>query len=388
MRLEITIDGDRPTHFPVNKEVLVIGSGKSADIRIEHIHVSRKHLSLHVTEEHFFIEDLGSTNGSFVNNERLAPNKRLEFTSFFPVRVGSAVYISLVSEADENEASTEADPFKQSLEDMAQTNETKQTQIMRGAKPSKTSRRNGVSQQSKTTKSSPLAPQALLLLLLILVVSYLFYNIQNNDGGQLKRVAAVQESVVVAPAKSKLRQVDLITDEDFLPRTEMQMVLARVKCTTDRERALCESVVGARGDRWGATVVDEITIIAVDGTNFYEEAKKAMPVSREIKEGRASLEILTQHEDNIWKLATSLFIKRSLSRMPYGKLKEELLVFGLYKKNSSGFEIGAELVANANQLENVSPLTGAPLLNDVIAHGPQVLGILDRYFRIKSSELQ
>ena len=58
--------------FDLTKEVTMFGRDVTNDITLGDAEVSRQHARLTRTPAGFVLEDLGSTNGSFVNNERLA----------------------------------------------------------------------------------------------------------------------------------------------------------------------------------------------------------------------------------------------------------------------------------------------------------------------------
>ncbi|HLW56970.1 MAG TPA: FHA domain-containing protein [Bacteriovoracaceae bacterium] len=100
MRLEVLVDQQEPLIFPLNKEKILIGSGESCDILLDAEGISRKHVILHCGEDEFYVIDQGSTNGTFINEERLVPGKRVEFTSFFPVRLGANVLLTLLSDEE------------------------------------------------------------------------------------------------------------------------------------------------------------------------------------------------------------------------------------------------------------------------------------------------
>jgi two-component system cell cycle response regulator len=51
---------------------LIIGRGREADVRVQGDGISRKHATIRVSAEQVLFEDLGSTNGSFINGERVA----------------------------------------------------------------------------------------------------------------------------------------------------------------------------------------------------------------------------------------------------------------------------------------------------------------------------
>ena len=61
---------------PVDREWMVIGRGRSADLVISEPTISRSHAAVGYDGEGFFVQDLGSTNGTRVNGNR-EPQMRL-----------------------------------------------------------------------------------------------------------------------------------------------------------------------------------------------------------------------------------------------------------------------------------------------------------------------
>src|SRR5665647_2055045 len=103
MRIEILLGSDDPIIYPLNKPKLIIGSDPACDIVIPGVSVSRKHLVIETERDTFYAIDQGSSNGSYLNEERLVPGRKVEFTSFFPIRLGDNILITLLSnEESEN----------------------------------------------------------------------------------------------------------------------------------------------------------------------------------------------------------------------------------------------------------------------------------------------
>jgi pSer/pThr/pTyr-binding forkhead associated (FHA) protein len=56
--------------LPIDREWLVIGRGKSAEIMLAEPTISRAHAAIGYDGGGFFVQDLRSTNGTLVNGER------------------------------------------------------------------------------------------------------------------------------------------------------------------------------------------------------------------------------------------------------------------------------------------------------------------------------
>jgi len=56
----------------VKQGTVVVGRASVSDLRIQHPSISRRHAQIKRVGEQFFIKDLGSQNGTFVNKERIA----------------------------------------------------------------------------------------------------------------------------------------------------------------------------------------------------------------------------------------------------------------------------------------------------------------------------
>ncbi len=97
MRLEVLADNKGAVIYVLNRPEIYIGSTENNDIVIPALEVSKKHLKLIITDDKkCFVIDQGSTNGSFINDERLVPGKREEFKMHSSIRLGSEVLLTLL----------------------------------------------------------------------------------------------------------------------------------------------------------------------------------------------------------------------------------------------------------------------------------------------------
>lgn len=76
--LHVAQEGEEPKGTPLNGELLTIGRWPDNDIVLPDRMVSRHHAHIHREGDCYVLEDLGSTNGTFVNGARLGSRHRLD----------------------------------------------------------------------------------------------------------------------------------------------------------------------------------------------------------------------------------------------------------------------------------------------------------------------
>lgn len=92
------LNGPEPQMFALRPPEVVIGRGLECDFRIRARAVSRRHCRIVFYPTHVAIEDLNSTNGTFVNGQRVTAGVALKSGDI--IRVGTAVFrVELVAPA-------------------------------------------------------------------------------------------------------------------------------------------------------------------------------------------------------------------------------------------------------------------------------------------------
>jgi signal transduction histidine kinase len=90
--LHILNDSTENRTFQFDKDIVYVGRSSENDIRIKEKHISRTHLKITRKADRYFIEDLGSGNGTYVNGELISPNKEYEVKPGDPVRIGNTIF--------------------------------------------------------------------------------------------------------------------------------------------------------------------------------------------------------------------------------------------------------------------------------------------------------
>lgn len=76
--------------YTLSDRAVVVGRGDDTDIRIQDNSVSRRHAKIEPSPDGYFVDDLGSTNGTFVNDQQLDASWHLQDGDY--LRVGNCIY--------------------------------------------------------------------------------------------------------------------------------------------------------------------------------------------------------------------------------------------------------------------------------------------------------
>lgn len=83
--------------YPIEQDEVVLGRESGVDILIDSPGISRRHARIFVENNQYTLEDLGSSNGTFLNGERL--RGRLVLKPGDEIRLGRTV--ALIYEAEQ-----------------------------------------------------------------------------------------------------------------------------------------------------------------------------------------------------------------------------------------------------------------------------------------------
>ncbi|MBN9517804.1 FHA domain-containing protein [bacterium] len=113
MRARLVPADDGPP-IDLTKDLLLVGRGEDCDVRVEHKSVSKFHCVIVKTDGLLLLRDLGSTNGTRVNGQRvrraaLLPNDTVGFANLkFKVMFGVELEAVLVAEAAAGQPAADA----------------------------------------------------------------------------------------------------------------------------------------------------------------------------------------------------------------------------------------------------------------------------------------
>lgn len=335
MRLEILQGTEDPIIYPINRPRIVIGSGEGCDIILEADGVSRRHLVLSVENDQYFIIDQGSTNGSFVNEEKLQPGKKVEFNSFFPVRLGSNTLITLLSNEEDLTPPESTNPSipvgvnfhiptsSGSAEEtrvisLKELKKAKTDELIKKRDELRTKKRTRAEVKKKKKKDSYL-PTAIGLAILL---GAIYFNLVERRSRNVEAPPVGLEPVAKeVPVEAAPKASPLIAENLLPTKEQVRQVMDNGKCTIDRELYLC-GLLDLTPPQ-GASSVGLSDYIFIDASPFYLESEKLL-----------GPKLATP--DAVRDVAAYIFLLRRVPLLDLSVVKDSRLIFVLMKMDQEG----------------------------------------------------
>ncbi|MGE3611385.1 MAG: FHA domain-containing protein [Bacteriovoracaceae bacterium] len=327
MRLEISINGQRPEQFPLDSSALIIGSSESCDIRLQVSGISRKHLQVIKEEDKYFVIDQGSTNGSYINEERLTPGRRVEFNTFFPIRLGANVVISLVN--DDRSNIYNRNSIMNKPRPVAAVEEKKLKEEFPGTKTDL----QVMKKESAIKKKSPVQTKKkqddslrmfFTFIFMILILFAAYYFTQQQENAEEDEFVEPNNETQVTPSQqaAPVQQQVLVAEADLVNKEDFNRFVNDIKCTTDLEKYLCDTIPGLQGHPvWGVIQVGMKVNILISQEAYLKRIQEKMADKK-------------LDEKQMQKLVFVEFLK-DLPELNYGLLKDVKINIAFYDNEES-----------------------------------------------------
>jgi hypothetical protein len=180
----------------------IFGRSRKADIQIEKEALSRNHFEIEYDGQHFYLTDLNSTNGVYVNSERIPPSQKVLYQNFFPIEIGGEISI-YVQPSEQGKVVKEAGPkmFASSdaeepeeLTRVANLHEFQSSMAKSLGNPAESTptppRRKNIIQKNKISKKTPI-----VVLFVCLGAGYFFYELGRENPDQVTSGPLAQTSL-------------------------------------------------------------------------------------------------------------------------------------------------------------------------------------------------
>ncbi len=389
MRIEILVDNEEPRIFTLNKPKNLIGSQESCEVVLKANGISRKHITIVNENDKYFVIDQGSTNGTYINEERLVPGRMIEFTSFFPMRLGDNVLITLLSDSDSPDYDSDGNSQKQS--DSSDTDGATRAISLKDLQSVKTEklvrkREDAVVKRNALARGRPLPKvkdktrmlwaQLFGIGIIAVAVYYNVYESVPPESGPPPVANVVQvENKMVPKIKFPILGVS-----DFTPKEKFDELKKGMSCSTDLEKYLCERFPAEVGN---VVQVGTMVHVFIDGSIYFQKARDLIPAYNPLPGEGVDTKSEQKYRDDLKFMTVAFFLSEKIPKdLNYELLKEVNMTFII---SYSGVDSANEVVALAivpESLDKLSRLLEPKQLDLARRYGANALSSLNDYFKI------
>lgn len=391
MRIEVLVDNGEPEIYPLNKNEILLGAGDQCDVIINAHGISRKHLKIMTTEDdQYFVIDQGSTNGSFINEERLVPGRRVEFTSFFPVRLGDNVLLTLLSDEESqdftlrefarkestNPSIKKTEPFPESSStrviNLNDLKKAKTTELVK-KRQATVAKKKGPPKKEKKKKSEMFLPSVICGLILAAAV---YYHMNKEADEEIQVVQEIPQEI---PKEIPKEAPNLkIEDLDRISKEKISVLFRDLKCLNPDEKYFCESIPSMNEKMNGVIQSGSAFVFMIEETFWLSKAREMLPHEKEAK--HQSQEVQESFKDETYKVGFMEFLLRQLMTLDPSKLKEKVFYLAFYDPSSEKPEVTKVMAIKSEAFSKIKSRLSTGALRSMKRNGYRIISDIDAYF--------
>ena len=215
MKLIFHLGNGKVETFSVKKNSVSIGRGTTCDVVLPYEGFSRQHAQIDVIDGEIYVTDLGSTNGVFIEGQRIPASTKTLTQSFFNLQIGPAQQVEIMDDEHRPVATSGAViPNPKREVKLQRADQTKTTQ-MDSAQLKRTTKKKVAAKSNKP---------AIILLLIFLVAAAAYYFMTTEE-----EVAPVTEVVTEVAAP-----VVPVLETEFLSQNIIDSLYKDRSCAADK----------------------------------------------------------------------------------------------------------------------------------------------------------
>lgn len=415
MRLEVLADNKVAVIYVLNRPEIYIGSHENNDIVIASAEISKKHLKLTLTDDRkCFVVDLGSTNGSFINDERIVPGKREEFLMLTSLRLGDKVLLTLLDKDNGNlpvlplrERFVEENKVQLADEDKTrvislktlQKTKTEKVKKKRLKKLEKELKKKKQVRSDKRTLNNAFTTALVVLGLGWGAMNYFAYKRKNRT----TMAAKMKETQILID--DTLESLDetiadvLIPRDELIPIADIAKYFEDVNCSLPDEAFYCKRMPRGSKKKNGALNYNGKLIIYIEQKEWLAKAKRLVAMQAEINKQSsvAQIEKADVEEDSpkaevsdlrgeasietLNRVAFLSFLKTHLSTAIPLEMQQQHLYFVFYSYNAGSMDIQSVAAIKASTVKQLNLRYSEDFFRFRKYDPFKIIKKLDRYFR-------
>jgi len=308
MYLKLEINGEESLHPFDGMKSVNIGKSDKCDLVINSQTISRHHAKVISKGGEYYYVDMGSKEGSYLNDEKLKPKAGTPFNTFFPIRLGPDIFLYLLDEEipveDEQESEIIAETTKPEkkfnnnfyIPESAGTVTEDASKILSKEAPTERvdrKRKRNSKRPVKTQKKVDRNQQILIFLLFVIVGSFFYFKhytaqqdeilkqkIANQQLEAAKQAKLLQQKALEKKEAEKLLAVKKIDQA----QNSLGTYVLSDKCLIQIEKDLCESFKSFKSRNYKegyAKSIDVLSLTINQDASYKFIKTKAKPYTKE-----------------------------------------------------------------------------------------------------------
>lgn len=252
--------------FLSDKRSVIIGRGKNCDIILPYEGFSRQHAEIEYLDGEIFITDLGSTNGVYIDGNKIPSNIKTKMQSFLTLQIGPASRI----EVQEDSPVSDAFKFEGSTPSFSEKSSKLQTTSFDSSRPNNLKKTLNSRSPKSNSKSSE-KPQSInpkFIILTCLVVFAVFYFQMDSNEDQ-------QSAPEVSSSSNGTPEGVPLTEISFLPKESLESQFFQKSCDADKA-SWCASA-NLLGTNFEGVVFQGRSLILYYNMNLFKEERLNSP---------------------------------------------------------------------------------------------------------------
>jgi pSer/pThr/pTyr-binding forkhead associated (FHA) protein len=339
MRLEVQIGESEPVIYLIDNQDVYLGSKDTNDIVIKSSEISSKHLKISFQESLWFLTDMGSTNGTFVNEERLIPGRRVEFPPNETVTLANQVSLRMLTKVstEKNKDVTLKPPSSQAetsvpeprpatvkkptLSSSDKTRVISLKEMQKAQKVRDAKKKQKILEKKREESKRMRAEKSALKRVTIIASAWLIAGVILQMGwqhipGMMKKAygppKAGVDRVLMDGSTDDQQEAFAIDPEKLNVRSELLAALIKPKCTNSKENVFCSKLKEFQRGNSGVVELNTDMAFYVEERPWLEKARKFL-VDHHSNQDLPVEERITD-EDATRKLAIILLMRESLGK--------------------------------------------------------------------------
>jgi pSer/pThr/pTyr-binding forkhead associated (FHA) protein len=248
--------------FSSDKDSVIIGRGKSCDVVLPMDGFSRQHARIELIAGDIFVTDLESTNGVYIDGERIPANQKTKMQSFLSLQIGPASRIEVLEDELEIETSSKLENVNNSAlgsfgrsAPVSDNKSSSAKENLAKTKPLKT-------KKATVEKPKSINPNFIIATSLV-IFGVVYYQMNSNT----QDISEAQVQVAQAPQE----QGPPLTEVNFLPKENLESLFFQKSCEGDLAK-WCQAA-GVLSSSYEGVVIQGKSLIVYYNLMFFKDEK-------------------------------------------------------------------------------------------------------------------